>query len=304
MSEDLGGKCVKKYIKAVLFIIAYTLIYMSLMLICQFAFGILIGGAGRELPGLFSQGATMTPERLEEAAIAMANQINDYVLRNTGIIFSISALLALLIFIRIFSARKINLFSEIHMDRRPSGMDIRYGAFAGASANFLISMIVVALQSVGLFTEAFSEYDSHIEMTFGQGGLFPTFLGLGIIVPIFEEIMFRGMITFEIKRIAPWKAAIIAQGVIFGLYHLVPVQICYTTPLGIYFGYIAYKSDTIWPAAAGHIAMNTVAIMLSAPIVEPFLNQPTFSLLFAIISVYMFVSSMMYFVKKKPPIIL
>ena len=290
----------KKYIKAVLFIIAYTLIYMSIMLLCQFIFGIFIGGAGKDLPELFSQSHTVAQEQLEEAALSLTEKINDYVIKNSGIIFSISALLSLLIFIQIFKARKLNIFSEIGIDRRPAGFDLRYGLFAGASANFLISVIVMSIQSAGLFRDAFSEYDSHIEMTFGTGGVLPTLLGLGIVVPIIEEIMFRGIITFELNRIAPWKAAIIIQGAIFGLYHLVPVQISYTVPLGIYFGYIAYKSSSIWPAAAAHIAMNTVAIVLSTPAAASVLGQPAFSMIFAIISVYMFISSMMYFIKKKP----
>ena len=290
----------KKILKAALYIIAYTLIYMTIMILCQLIFGLLIGGAGGALAELVAQGPQATQEQLEETVFAVADKINDYVLMNTGIIFSISALLSLLVFIRIFSARKINLFAEIRMDRRPSGADMRYGLFAGASANFLISIIVMALQGLGLFKDAFLEHDTHIEMTFGTGGMLPTLLGLGLIVPIVEEIMFRGIVTYELRQIAPWKAAIIVQGVIFGLYHLVPVQICYTTPLGIYFGYIAYKSGAIWPAAAGHIAMNTVAILLSTPFIASIFEQSSFSLIFVILSIYMFISSLIYFVRKKP----
>jgi len=151
-----------------------------------------------------------------------------------------------------------------------------------------------------LFTEAFSQHDAHIETTFGTGGVMATMLGIGIIVPLVEEIMFRGMITYELGRVASWKTAMLVQGVIFGLYHFVPVQIAYTIPMGIYFGYICYKSGTIWPAAAGHIAMNSVSILISTQTVSEFIQVPQIAMFYMIFTVYMFVSALVYFIKKKP----
>ena len=256
-----------KYAKTAVFILLYTFIYVFFMLFCQLVISLTIGGAGREL---------------------------------YGIILSISALISLLIFIKIFSARKLDLFSAIHLNRKPSGTDIRYGVFAGASAHFIIFLIALAFQGFGLFTEAFSQHDAHIESTFGSGGIIATILGIGIVVPLVEEIMFRGMITYELGRVASWKAAMIIQGIVFGLYHFVPVQIAYTIPMGVYFGFIVYKTGTIWPAAAGHIAMNTVSILLSTQTAMDFIQIPQITLFYMVFFIYMFVSALMYFIKKKP----
>ena len=289
-----------KYLKTAFFIILYTFIYLFFMLLCQIVLGLTIGGAGRGLVEFLTPGAPVDQAHVNDAANIASRRINEYVTQNTGLIFSISALLSLLVYIKIFSARKLNLFSLLHMDRRPFGADIRYGAFAGASANFVISLIVVLLQSFGLFTEAFSRHEAHMEATFGTGGVLATLLGVGIIIPLIEEIMFRGMIVYELGRSAPWKAVIIIQGVIFGIYHLVPVQIFYTIPLGIYFGYIVYKTGSIWPAAAGHIAMNSVSILLVSSNIMETSDASAFSFIYMILSAYMFISALIYFIKKKP----
>ena len=289
-----------KIIRTALFITAYTFIYIFLMFLCQIVFGLTIGGAGGDLFELLPFGTPADQEQLAKAVTAAELSIDDFVQKNAGLLVSISALLSLLIFIKIFSARKLNLFSAVRMDSRPSGIDIRYGAFAGASSNFVISLVVVILQNFNLFNDAFSQYDAHIETIFGSGGIALTLLSIGMVVPLVEEILFRGMVIYELKNAFSWKTAIIAQGVIFGLYHLIPVQIFYTIPLGVYFGFIVYKTGSVWPAAAGHIAMNAISILMSAPAIISMFNSPMFSLLFIIMSVYMFISALRYFVNKKP----
>ena len=289
-----------KYIKTAFFIIFYAFVYMAVMLLCQSIFGLTLGGAGVPVMNLLDRGSPVDADRLSAAVDEMARLLDSYVLKNTGVIFSISALISLLLFIQIFRARKIDLFSVIHMKGKPSGADMLYGAFAGASTNFVISLILVGIQSLGFFKEAFSDYNAHMNQAFGSGNVLPLLLGVGIIVPAVEEIMFRGMISNELARIMPLKTALIVQGVLFGLYHLVPLQICYTIPLGIYFGFIGYKSDSIWPAVSGHVAMNSIAVFLATPFIESaFIRYPETAFLFMTVSVVMFVCALAYFIRKK-----
>jgi len=289
-----------KHLKTAFFIILYPFIYLLLNLVCQIALGLTIGGAGSGLAEIFAASAFGDQESLNEAANLVANNINIYVSKNTGLIFSISALLSLLVFIKIYSVRKLSLFSLLRMDCKPHGADMLNGAFAGASANFVISLVVVALQGLGLFAEAFSQHEAHMEATFGTGGTLAMLLGVGLIIPLVEEVMFRGMVMHELGRVAPWKAVIIIQGLVFGLYHFVPVQIFYTAPLGAYFGYIVYKTGTVWPAVAGHMAMNSIGILLASPGAANMSGEPMFTYLYILISSYMFIKALIFFIKKKP----
>ena len=52
-------------------------------------------------------------------------------------------------------------------------------------------------------------------------------LGVGIIGPIIEEIIFRGLIFNELKNIMPVSVVIIAQGILFGLCHFNLMQSIY-----------------------------------------------------------------------------
>ena len=294
-----------KYLKTVLFIALYAAVYLLFMLVTQMLFGLTLGGAGKILveyaQTLIASGAqNADPALTEGAAGAAAEIIGEYTLHNTGIIFSISALLSLLVYIRIFAARKLELFSAVGMARKPSGADVRNGAFAGAASNFVISLIVLILQSFSLFGKAFEQYGEQMDAVFGAGGLFASLLGIGVILPVVEEILFRGMILYELGGAMPIKAAIIAQGVIFGLFHLDPIQIFYTLPLGVYFGYMAYKTGSLWPAVAAHVAMNTVSTLLSAPAMANIFSQPQIFLFITLLSLYLFAGSLAYFIKKEP----
>ena len=293
---------VLKFIKAAFLIILYLVLYIFIMLLTQIVIGLTIGGAGSGLMELVraSGGQPIDASALNEAANLASLKIDDYVQKNTGLIFSISALVSLLIFNIIFKIRKKELVSIVGLDRRPSATDIKYGAFVGASAHFAISMVVLGFQYFNLFGDAFEQHDAHMTDIFGTGGMGAMFLGIGLIMPLVEEILFRGMISYELSRVIPLKAVIIVQGVIFGLYHMVPVQIFYTIPFGIYLGFIVYKTGSIWPAAAGHMAMNIVSVLLTSPSAENILSLPQFSMIFMIVSIYMLVSAFNYFQKKKP----
>ena len=291
-----------KYIKSAFFVIVYAFIYLLMMLLCQVVFGLTIGGAGKYITDIVGDGARPSADELARASEAAYARINEYVTYNTGIIFAISALLSLLVFVQIFKARKIDLLAVIRMGRVPQPPDVINGAFAGASSNFIVSLVLLNLQNVGLFKEAFSKYDAHINMSLGAGGVLALMLGVGLVVPVVEEVMFRGMVMYEAERAVPLKAALVVQGLLFGLFHMEPVQICYTVPLGIYFGYVVYKSNSLYPAVAAHVAMNSVAVVLTVPEVEnAFRTSQTVSLFFAGASFFMFVSSLTYFITKKKP---
>jgi membrane protease YdiL (CAAX protease family) len=270
------------------------------MIACQAFFGLTIGGGGRLLMNAASLAQNADPLQYNNAVNAAVIRIAEFAEKNVALILSISALLSILIYMKIFSLRKLNLLSIMNLDRKPYGNDIRYGVFAGASANIILSIAVAVLQGFNLFDRAFADYNTRMDAMFSSGSMLALLLGIGLIGPFAEEILFRGIIKFELDRVMPKKAAIVAQGVLFGLYHMEPVQIIYTIPIGIYLGYITYKTGSVWPAAAGHIAMNSVSILLAAPALAAIIDVPQFSLFVIVLSAYMFFSALRYFLKKTP----
>ena len=76
------------------------------------------------------------------------------------------------------------------------------------------------------------------------------------LAPISEELIFRG-VTFRIVRKAfPFWFANFMQALFFGIFHLNPLQGCYTFILGLFMGYICEKGGTIYHAILFHMLFN------------------------------------------------
>ena len=74
--------------------------------------------------------------------------------------------------------------------------------------------------------------------------------------PISEELIFRG-VTYRIARRAfPFWVANIIQAVLFGIFHMNPLQGCYTFVIGLFMGYICEKGGTLYHAIFFHFLFN------------------------------------------------
>jgi membrane protease YdiL (CAAX protease family) len=78
-----------------------------------------------------------------------------------------------------------------------------------------------------------------------------------------EELLFRGIIMNDLKRIYSWKTALIAQGFLFGIMHMswrsVP-ELGFTFTAGILFGYLYHKTGSLTSSLAMH-SMNNVILV-------------------------------------------
>lgn len=85
---------------------------------------------------------------------------------------------------------------------------------------------------------------------------------IAVVPAVCEEAMFRGFIqrSFEF-RLKPFHAALITA-VFFGLYHFNPYGLIPLITLGLYFGFAAYKSDSIFVPVFLHFLNNFTAIMI------------------------------------------
>lgn len=79
---------------------------------------------------------------------------------------------------------------------------------------------------------------------------------------ICEEIFFRGFVqkSFELKLKPIW--AIFITAVFFGLYHFSPYGLIALIALGAYFGFAAYKTNSIFVPMALHFTNNFISIIL------------------------------------------
>lgn len=81
-------------------------------------------------------------------------------------------------------------------------------------------------------------------------------LCLGIIIPIMEELIFRGLIFKRVRMEAPFVRSMIYSALFFGLYHGNTVQIIYGILSGMLFAYLYEKYNSFKAPALAHMAMN------------------------------------------------
>ncbi|MGI6546123.1 MAG: CPBP family intramembrane glutamic endopeptidase [Fastidiosipilaceae bacterium] len=81
-------------------------------------------------------------------------------------------------------------------------------------------------------------------------------LCIAVLVPVAEELLFRGIVTEEIRRVAPDWLAVIIGGTAFALVHGNPVQVAYVFPLSLLLGAAYIWTNSIWVPIAMHMVYN------------------------------------------------
>lgn len=83
-------------------------------------------------------------------------------------------------------------------------------------------------------------------------------IGVAVVAPFAEEILFRGTILAEQRRRQMAANAILLNGILFSMMHLNPVAFVSLAIVGCYFAHITLRSDSVWGAILGHAALNLV----------------------------------------------
>ena len=83
----------------------------------------------------------------------------------------------------------------------------------------------------------------------------------GILSPIIEEMMFRGVMLNKLRRYGD-KVAIITTAILFGLFHANFSQFFYAVALGIVFAYVTLKTGTIKYSIILHIIVNMMGSVI------------------------------------------
>lgn len=77
-----------------------------------------------------------------------------------------------------------------------------------------------------------------------------------------EEFFFRGHFQRTLERTFGWKSVLIA-GFIFGLFHFQPLGLMSLSILGLFWGYVYYRSQSILTSMAAHFTNNALVLFLN-----------------------------------------
>ncbi|XZE52632.1 CPBP family glutamic-type intramembrane protease [Planctomycetaceae bacterium SH139] len=136
-----------------------------------------------------------------------------------------------------------------------------WGWLAAAAATPLLGLIVAVLLG-GLVEESETLRSTSAAMRHHgtSGFLFPLVLLIGVTPAICEEILFRGFLQRRLTQLLPAWLGILLASVAFAALHVDPVHALGVLPLGLWLGFLAHASGSLWPAIFGHFTNNTLAI--------------------------------------------
>ena len=96
----------------------------------------------------------------------------------------------------------------------------------------------------------------------GAGNLWLTLLFVGILAPIFEEIIFRKFVINALRRYGE-VTAILLSAMIFGLAHGNFTQCFYTFGLGLVLGVLYCRTGNLITSILPHMVLNTCSTLLT-----------------------------------------
>lgn len=129
----------------------------------------------------------------------------------------------------------------------------------GVSLCHLVNMLLAVLQ----ITRFFPGYEELSEQVFANQNFLPMLLWAGIVAPIAEELVFRGLIFDRLRDYVHVGWAIGISAVLFGLYHGNVLQFLYAGILGACFAYCYYRLDSLWAPVLLHIGANCWSVILT-----------------------------------------
>ncbi len=83
-------------------------------------------------------------------------------------------------------------------------------------------------------------------------------LTVSVLVPLWEEITFRGILFNGIKRRVGTALAIILSALLFSIAHIAPALMPYMFMVGLGLGFIRVFHDNLWASIIAHISLNTL----------------------------------------------
>ncbi len=116
------------------------------------------------------------------------------------------------------------------------------------------------LITIGNLSDMSESYQTTME-AFYSSPLPLQIIVLGILVPVNEELVFRGLLFKRLRERGTYMQAALYSALAFGLMHMNMVQMFYGFVLGMMLAYLYEKYGSVKAPAAAHIAMNLLSVL-------------------------------------------
>lgn len=165
---------------------------------------------------------------------------------------------------------------------------------AGVFATIGLSRLLLMLPFDGIL----GDY-SEVKAAYEAGSVWIQFIVLGVLTPVVEEMLFRGLVYNRLKIYYDVTIAAYISALIFAIAHFNLIQGIYAFIMGIIFNLLYEKCRSIYAPVILHIATNLAAVITSVnPVSEWIEGHVWVRIPLALVWTAVFVLCVMYVYKK------
>ena len=104
-------------------------------------------------------------------------------------------------------------------------------------------------------------------------------LGVAVLAPFYEELVFRGLALKAYRDARSTIFAVLFTSAVFGLIHGSMIQALALFPIGIVFALVMLKTQQLWTVIAAHALYNFIGVTVMQLEIEALPTTPTFGIL-------------------------
>ncbi|TWT81613.1 CAAX amino terminal protease self- immunity [Planctomycetes bacterium CA13] len=155
--------------------------------------------------------------------------------------------------------------SPVQMRKRLSLVRGHWPVWVWVAAAFATPLVgLISSVIVGLFLED-SENLKQMSEAFrfhgANGFLIPIALLIGATPAICEELLFRGYVQTRLTKSWGPFFGILLSSILFAAFHMDIVHVIAVFPLGVYLGWLCWRSGSIFPAMLAHFVNNVISVV-------------------------------------------
>lgn len=185
--------------------------------------------------------------------------VEKLVLEHSYILTMISAAIGLVVFLILYEkdAKNNGKYGFVKQIKDIRTYRLGYLIILGCVGNLGLSRLLSLLPLDNII----GSYENTQELLLA-GKLVVQILSVSVLVPITEELIYRGMVCERVKRLLGDKIAILVSAGLFALFHFNLLQGIYAFIVGIVLGYVYLKYDNIFYSILVHGVANFTAVLV------------------------------------------
>lgn len=140
------------------------------------------------------------------------------------------------------------------------GLTFFAACFLGSLAGFLANAAAAFLDSLFETGEIPDAMEGTVPPQGEMGSFWIMFFFVAVTAPVFEELIFRRLLLYPLRKHGDWFAIIITA-LLFGFYHGNFDQMPYAFVVGMLFALLAVNTNSVIPSMALHVLNNTLVTL-------------------------------------------